>query len=96
MQNLQDEAEVMRKAYESALAAANNAEEQMFSSVQDALENAATSLETALERAAKAVEKALTGIVGSFEELARQMNMTSTRQDEYLTKTNQSYELNKL
>lgn len=96
MQNLQDEAEVMRKAYEDALQTANNAEEQMFASVQDALENAATSLETALERAAKAVEKALTGIVGSFDELARQMNMTSTRQDEYLTKTNQSYELNKM
>ena len=96
MQNLKDEAEVMRKAYETALETANNAEEQMFASVQDALENAAFMLETALERAAKAVEKALTGIVGSFDELARQMNMTSTRQDEYLTKTNQSYELNKM
>lgn len=96
LQNLQDEAEVMRKAYEAALETANNAEEQMFSSVQDALDNAAAALETSLERAAKAVEKALTGIVGSFDELARQMNLTSTRQEEYLTKTNQSYELNKM
>lgn len=96
MQNLEDEAEVMRKAYEAALETAHSAEDQMFSSVQDALDNAASALETSLERAAKAVEKALTGIVGSFEELARQMNMTSTRQDEYLTKTNQSYELNKM
>ena len=96
MQNLQDEAEVMRKAYEMALETANNAEEQMFTAVQNALELAAEQLQTALDRAAKAVEKALTGIVGSFEELARQMDMTSTRQEEYLTKTNQSYELNKL
>ena len=96
MQNLEDEAEVMRKAYEAALETAYNAEDQMFSSVKEALENAASALETSLERAAKAIEKALTGIVGSFDELARQMNLTSTRQDEYLTKTNQSYELNKM
>ena len=83
-------------AYNAALESYQEAEEQMFSSVEEALESAASQLETALERAAKAVEDALTGIIGGFEELSRQMDLTSTRQEEYLTKTNQGYELNKM
>ena len=75
---------------------AADAEEQLFSSVESALESAANQLETALQRAAKAVEDALTGIVGGFEELTRQMDLTSKKQEEYLTKTNQGYELNKM
>ena len=88
------------EAYDNMLTAAMetaaDAEEQLFSSVESALESAASQLETALQRAAKAVEDALTGIVGGFEELTRQMDLTSKKQEEYLTKTNQGYELNKM
>ena len=80
----------------AAMETAADAEEQLFSSVESALESAASQLETALQRAAKAVEDALTGIVGGFEELTRQMDLTSKKQEEYLTKTNQGYELNKM
>lgn len=88
------------EAYDNMLTAAMetaaDAEEQLFSSVESALESAASQLETALQRAAKAVEDTLTGIVGGFEELTRQMDLTSKKQEEYLTKTNQGYELNKM
>ena len=88
------------EAYDNMLTAAMetaaDAEEQLFSSVESALESASSQLETALQRAAKAVEDALTGIVGGFEELTRQMDLTSKKQEEYLTKTNQGYELNKM
>ena len=93
---IEDTEEMAKKQAEAAVEAYESAQDQMFSSVEEALEHAAEGLETALNRAADAMEKALSRMVGGFDELLRRMNLTSTRQDEYLTKTNQSYELNKM
>ena len=93
---LKTQLDYYEKMVESADEAASNAYDSMFGNLEEAMENNASLLETSLQRAADAMEKALTQIAGGFEEISRQMGLTSTNQDEYLTKTNQNYELNKL
>ena len=68
----------------------------MKSYVMMAFGKAQELLELELEQANKTIDELLSGVAGGFEELTRIMDLTSTGQDEYLTKTNQGYELNKM
>lgn len=78
------------------IAAAEEAGDQVMSDYENLLETAQGLLELELEQANKAIDELLSGVTGGFEELTRIMDLTSTGQDEYLTKTNQIYEMNKL
>lgn len=53
-------------------------------------------LELTIEQARRDIEEFLSGVEGGFEQLQKQMSLSSTRQEEYLTKTNQVYEMNKM
>lgn len=78
------------------VAAAEEAGDQVMSDYENLLETAQELLELELEQANKTIDELLSGVAGGFEELTRIMDLTSTGQDEYLTKTNQIYEMNKL
>lgn len=78
------------------IAVAEEAGDQVMSDYENLLETAQGLLELELEQANKAIDELLSGVAGGFEELTRIMDLTSTGQDEYLTKTNQIYEMNKL
>ena len=78
------------------VAAAEEAGDQVMSDYENLLETAQELLELELEQANKTIDELLSGVTGGFEELTRIMDLTSTGQDEYLTKTNQIYEMNKL
>lgn len=80
----------------SMIAAAEEAGDQVMSDYENLLETAQELLELELEQANKTIDELLSGVAGGFEELTRIMDLTSTGQDEYLTKTNQIYEMNKL
>ena len=70
--------------------------QEVMGNYEDMLDAAHQLLEIKLEQAAKDVEEVISGVAGGFEELTRQIDLSSNRQEEYLTKTNQVYEMNKM
>ena len=73
----------------------NEAEEQMLSDAEAYGEKLNEILANAMAKAADEMEKALSNGMG-FEELNNSISRLSSNQDEYLTKTNQIYEANKM
>lgn len=68
---------------------AMEAYENMLNSMQE-------ELKLQLDQADKELDNFLSGVTGGFEELQKQMELASTRQQEYLTTTNKIYEMNKM
>lgn len=73
----------------------NEAEDQMLSDAEAYAEKLNEILANAMAKAADEMEKALSNGMG-FEELNNSIDRLSSHQDEYLTKTNQIYEANKM
>ena len=73
----------------------NEAEDQMLSDAEAYAEKLNEILSNAMAKAADEMEKALSKGMG-FEELNNSISRLSSHQDEYLTKTNQIYEANKM
>lgn len=73
----------------------NEAEDQMLSDAEAYGEKLNEILSNAMAKAADEMEKALSNGMG-FEELNNSIDRLSSNQDEYLTKTNQIYEANKM
>ena len=73
----------------------NEAEDQMLSDAEAYAEKLNEILSNAMAKAADEMEKTLSKGMG-FEELNNSIDRLSSNQDEYLTKTNQIYEANKM
>ena len=70
--------------------------QEVADSAEELLNTGKEQLELTIEQARKDIEEFLSGVEGGFEQLQKQMSLSSTRQEEYLTKTNQVYEMNKM
>lgn len=75
---------------------ADQYEEDMLSDAEAFAEAINNVLTNKLAKAAAEMEKSLTGKFGTWDALNDSMNRVQTNADEYLTKTNQIYEMNKL
>lgn len=106
--NSTDEAEreVLQKNYDAILAAFDEAEEDMLSKAEEYGEALKEILTTKMEQAADEMNKQLSTTkvsingnnfnVSGWDALNDALDRMSSYQDEYLTKTNQIYEMNKL
>lgn len=92
-----DDAErgLLQKNYDAIVAKFNEAEEQMLSDAEAYGEAIKEVLTTKMEQAAENMNKAMTDGMG-WDALNDSLDRLSKYQDEYLTKTNQIYEMNKL
>lgn len=89
------ERELIEAEYKAITAAVIEAEEEVYSTTESIGEIAASILENNLSKAQEALESLLTG-GSSIDEMLDKMDRLSKSQEEYLTKTNQLYETNKL
>lgn len=89
------ERELLQKNYDAIVAKFNEAEEQMLSDAEVYGEAIKEVLTTKMEQAAENMNKAMTDGMG-WDALNDSLDRLSKYQDEYLTKTNQIYEMNKL
>lgn len=89
------EKEMAQISYDAAVEQFNQAEETMLANAESYGEALKEILTTKMQQAADAMNKALTDGMG-WDVLNDSMSRTSAYQDEYLTKTNQIYEMNKL
>lgn len=89
------ERELLQKNYDAIVAKFNEAEEQMLSDAEAYGEAIKEVLTTKMEQAADNMNKAMTDGMG-WDVLNDSLDRLSKYQDEYLTKTNQIYEMNKL
>lgn len=89
------EKEMAQISYDAAVEQFNQAEETMLANAESYGEALKEILTTKMQQAADAMNKALTDGMG-WDALNDSMSRTSAYQDEYLTKTNQIYEMNKL
>lgn len=106
--NSTDEAEreVLQKNYDAILAAFDEAEEDMLSRAEEYGEALKEILTTKMEQAADEMNKQLSTTkvsingnnfnISGWDALNDALDRMSSYQDEYLTKTNQIYEMNKL
>ena len=106
--NSTDEAEreVLQKNYDAILAAFDEAEEDMLSKAEEYGEALKEILTTKMEQAADEMNKQLSTTkvsingnnfnISGWDALNDALDRMSSYQDEYLTKTNQIYEMNKL
>ena len=100
------EREVLQKNYDAILAAFNEAEEDMLSKAEEYGEALKEILTTKMEQAADEMNKQLSTTkvsingnnfnISGWDALNDALDRMSSYQDEYLTKTNQIYEMNKL
>ena len=88
-------AELYRKEWEAAEAAAREAQDNMLSKTEEWAEAMKAVLENNLAGLAQTLENALTGGT-SFDTITTQMERATSLQEEYLTSTNRIYETNKL
>lgn len=88
-------AELYKKEYEAALAAAQEAEEEYLQSAEEYAQSLRDILENELAGFAQDLENALTGGT-SFDQLNDKLSRAKSLQEEYLTTTNKIYETNKL
>lgn len=89
------EREMIQKEYDAITEAVINAENEVFATTESLGEIAAQILENNLSKAQKALEEMLTG-GSSIDKMMENLDRLSKSQEEYLTKTNQLYETNKL
>ena len=89
------EREMIQKEYDAITEAVINAENEVFATTESLGEIAAQILENNLSKAQKALEEMLTG-GSSIDKMMEDLDRLSKSQEEYLTKTNQLYETNKL
>lgn len=89
------ELEILKKNWDEAETAANEAQEQMLSDAESWAEAMKEALENKLAGLGQTLENALTGGT-SFDTITSQLEHASSLQEEYLTTTNQIYETNKL
>lgn len=87
--------ELLKANYEAIIAKFNEAEETMLANAEEYGEALKEILTTKMQQAADQMNNALTDGLG-WDVLNDSMSRTSAYQDEYLTKTNQIYEMNKL
>lgn len=100
------EREVLQKNYDAILAAFDEAEEDMLSKAEEYGEALKEILTTKMEQAADEMNKQLSTTkvsingnnfnISGWDALNDALDRMSSYQDEYLTKTNQIYEMNKL
>ena len=98
LMNAKDDAEreLLQQNYDKAVEEFNNAQEQMLSDAETYGQAIKDVLVNSMEQAVQEMEKAMTGVYGSFEQLQEVMSLHSMNDEEYLTKTNQLYETNKM
>lgn len=87
--------ELIEKQYQAIIEAANDAQTSIFKTTASIGELAAQILENSLSTAKKQLEETLTGGI-SLDEYLEKVDRLNTSQEEFLTKTNQLYEINKL
>ena len=90
-----NQSESVKNALEAQKEATAEAYEDMLVAGEEAAEIAATIFENEMKKTQEILENALSGGLG-FDRLKESMQHVSDIQDEYLTKTNQVYEANKL
>ena len=95
--NAQDEAarELFEKELKAITTKVNEAQEEMLSKTEEWAEAQKAIMENAMAEAAKAMEKEFTDGLG-FDALSNSIDRLNSYADEYLTKTNQIYETQKL
>ena len=92
-----EEAELLKKEWEAAQIAANEAQDEMLSKTEEWAEAMTAVAQNKLKGLGQALEDALTaGFGGSFDAMTTSMERANSLQEEYLTTTNQIYETNKL
>ena len=92
-----EEAELLKKEWEAAQIAANEAQDEMLSKTEEWAEAMTAVAQNKLKGLGQALEDALTaGFGGSFDAMTTAMERANSLQEEYLTTTNQIYETNKL
>lgn len=93
----QDEAarELFEKELKAITTKVNEAQEEMLSKTEEWAEAQKAIMENAMAEAAKAMEKEFTDGLG-FDALSNSIDRLNSYADEYLTKTNQIYETQKL
>jgi hypothetical protein len=87
--------EVYKTNWEAAVTAANDAEDEMLSKTEEWAEAMKAVVENKLADLGKTLEEAMTG-GSSFDTLLSSMERANSLQEDFLTKTNQVYETNKL
>lgn len=95
--NAQDEAarELFEKELKAITTKVNEAQEEMLSKTEEWAKAQKAIMENAMAEAAKAMEKEFTDGLG-FDALSNSIDRLNSYADEYLTKTNQIYETQKL
>lgn len=92
-----EEAELLKKEWEAAQVAANEAQDEMLAKTAEWAEAMTAVAQNKLKGLGQALEDALTaGFGGSFDAMTTSMQRANSLQEEYLTTTNQIYETNKL
>jgi hypothetical protein len=87
--------EILEKQLEATEKAIEKSQDAIYSTTAEWAKAMKEEIETNMKKISKAFEDALTDGIG-FEELMDSYDKLNTRQEEYLTKTNQIYETNKL
>ena len=88
-------AELYRKEWDAIVVAVDEAQEEVLSLTEEWAEAMKAVIENNMKQIADTLEKSLTDGMG-FDRLMDNFDKLNTRQEEYLTKTNQIYETNKL
>ena len=89
------EYQALEEAWLASREAANKAQDDMLNDAAAWGQAVKGEIEFNMQAAAKSIEKELTGNIG-FEQLTAQMSRRSTMQEEFLTATNQAYEVEKM
>ena len=84
-----------KEQWDAEIEALDEAQDNMLSLTEEWAEAMKAIIENNMNQISDALEKALTGGLG-FDKLMDDFDKLNTRQEEYLTKTNQLYETNKL
>ena len=88
-------AELYKEEWDAIVDAVDSAQEQVLSLTEEWAESMKAVIENNMAKIAETLEKTLTNGLG-FDALMDGFDKLNTRQEEYLTKTNQIYETNKL
>ena len=88
-------AELYKKEWDAIVDAVDEAQEEVLNLTEEWVEAMKAVIENNMAEIADALEKTLTGGT-TFDTLMDEFDKLNTRQEEYLTKTNQIYETNKL
>ena len=92
----EDSIKFWQEQWDAIVDATDEAHDEMLSKTEAWIENMRAVIQNNMEKLASDLEKALTGDFMNFDVLMDSFDKLNTRQEEYLTKTNQIYETNKL